>query len=301
MQTYDVVKLYLALFNRPPEKEGLEMWYNMAEENEWSMSTLADNMISSAVSIVGSSEEYRDIYPQYYNFDINNEEDVRSVIESIYKTLFDKDYNDDPSGIDGWVQNVLQTKNLGHVVVNLITAADNFVTLEHNGAFEDENIINAVNSYENKTLVSYLFSQKVQTADINKDGVYDLRILKDMIDKVSYTSESLIAGIKTINMLDSIEEYFQTHSNKADEITYTNADFYEIKDHKFPLITIQTDNFSFDAIVDNNNIIIPLIHFGEETQPLSMPYINVEPPEDDATTDNIVDSGAIVDLVDLGI
>ena len=81
------------------------------------MSELANNMLEAAVNVVNSSDEYKEIYPQYANFDINNDNKIREVVESVYKTLFGKTYEDDPDGIDGWVESIKIT----HIYIMIFT------------------------------------------------------------------------------------------------------------------------------------------------------------------------------------
>jgi hypothetical protein len=86
----DIIKLYMALFFRAAEKEGVDNWYNDATINNYSLSQLADNMINAASSLVSNNTYYSSLYPEYVNFNTNNEEDVRELITKIYETLFNK-------------------------------------------------------------------------------------------------------------------------------------------------------------------------------------------------------------------
>ena len=108
------------------------------------MSELANNMLEAAVNVVNSSDEYKEIYPQYANFDINNDNKIREVVESVYKTLFGKTYEDDPDGIDGWVESIKITHNFGSVVSSLINAADEYISMENTGELNDDNIVKSV-------------------------------------------------------------------------------------------------------------------------------------------------------------
>ena len=126
------------------------------------MSELANNMLEAAVNVVNSSDEYKEIYPQYADFDINSEDKVREVVESIYKTLFNKTYDDDQQGIDGWVENIKSTHNVGNVVNSLINAADEYASMENAGELKDDNIVKSVLSYEYKLTIALKFSQFIE-------------------------------------------------------------------------------------------------------------------------------------------
>ena len=297
------MELYLALFNRPAEKEGLEVWHNLADENNWDKQALADNMIKAAVNLVNTSLEYAKIYPQYYNFDIKNREKVKAVIESIYKTLFNKDYSVDPNGIDGWTDNVMKTGNIAKAVVDLNYAADAYVKLEEAGAFDEEDeVYKAVKFYENKLTVSEEFAEKINKADVNNDGVYDLQIFKDLIDEVTYTQKSVKTAEETIEELMEIEKYFQNHSSKVENISFEKT--FEINGHKFPLITLSDEDFDFEAVIDDKHTIIPLVRFRDKIEPISNPYIKEDDPTDDIPADDgndmsaVIDNSTVVDLVD---
>ena len=58
----DVAALYVALFNRAPEGEGLDSWYNAALSNNWGIGELAESMLLAAQQIVSSSPEYQSVY-----------------------------------------------------------------------------------------------------------------------------------------------------------------------------------------------------------------------------------------------
>ena len=293
MDKIDVVKIYLALFSRPPEKEGLDNWYNQAIENNWDMSELAEHMFDAAVSVVNSSDDYKEIYPQYADFDINSGDKVREVVESIYKILFNKTYDDDQQGIDGWVENIKSTHNVGNVVNSLINAADEYASMENAGELKDDNIVKSVLSYEYKLTIAQKFSQFIDKADVNNDGIYDLKVFKDIIDHVNYEAQNVIDASKAIDSLAGIEKYFDTHTDKID---YVNSDeFFEYNNHKLPLIIIDSNYGNFKAIVDDEGDILPLLYIGDKVDIVGEIHI-----ENQTNTNDLNDNSLIVDLVDVG-
>lgn len=123
----DVIKLYVAMFNRAPEGDGVNAWYVAAIENNWGLAELAQSMLNAAVQVVKGNATYESIYPQYANLDLTNltADTVRPVIETVYKILFNKDYTVDPEGIDGWVNNVVQNgQPLGNAIASIVLAAE---------------------------------------------------------------------------------------------------------------------------------------------------------------------------------
>ena len=143
----DIIKLYMALFFRAAEKEGVDNWYNDATINNCSLSQLANSMINAASSLVSNDAYYSSLYPEYVNLNANNEEDVRELITKIYETLFNKTYEDDPQGIDWWVNDVLSHKQtIGEVVVNIIKVAEQIASGEIDS---DEKTYKAALTFEN--------------------------------------------------------------------------------------------------------------------------------------------------------
>lgn len=97
---------YIALFSRAPEGEAVEYWENNANNEK----DLALKMIMAAKNIVSQNSEYSKIYPQYANLDLHNYISVRNLIETIYSNIFNKTYEDDPTGIDYWTNNIINGK-----------------------------------------------------------------------------------------------------------------------------------------------------------------------------------------------
>ncbi len=86
----DIAKLYVALFSRAPEREGLAYWYQQAATNNWDMAELADQMYKAAL--------------QYEDYSYLS--DPQKLVETIYENVLGKTYADDPEGIDYWVSQI---------------------------------------------------------------------------------------------------------------------------------------------------------------------------------------------------
>jgi len=175
----DIIKLYMALFFRAAEKDGVDSWYNDAVINNYSLSQLADNMINAASSLVSNNTYYSSLYPEYVNFNTNNEEDVRELITKIYETLFNKTYEDDLQGIDWWVNDVLSHKQtIGEVVVNILNIAEQ---IARGKISTDEKTYEAALTFENRFEVSKFVYDNFQKADVNNDGIIDFSLFEDFI------------------------------------------------------------------------------------------------------------------------
>ncbi|BCD64632.1 hypothetical protein NitYY0814_C1484 [Nitratiruptor sp. YY08-14] len=156
----DVAKLYVAMFNRAPEGEGLNNWYYAAIENGWDLGQLAQSMLNAAQQVVESDPAYETIYPQYVNVDTTDAASVRAIIETVYKILFNKDYNTDPQGIDGWVKSVVEDgQPLGNAIASITLAAEQIL----NDPNADAAAKAAAQAFENKIDVAEYTAQKFPT------------------------------------------------------------------------------------------------------------------------------------------
>jgi hypothetical protein len=226
MNKFDIAKLYIALFNRAPEAEGLNYW--IEKSNELTPQQIADAMISSASNIVKSNPTYQSIYPQYIDIDYNNINSVRAIIENIYKTLFNKDYTIDPDGIDYWSNEVVNGKDIGEVVNEIIKAADEFAT---GIKTTDSTTLDYALAFENKSVVALNCANKIETSDINNDGTIDFNTFKSFINGV----DSSLNSVKT--SLSLIDSYAISKDVTVDMLKYDELPI-EIKS----LITINSNN-----------------------------------------------------------
>ncbi|BAF70505.1 zinc-dependent metalloprotease [Nitratiruptor sp. SB155-2] len=190
MNLDQVIKLYIALFDRAPEKEGVHNWYEAAIVNGWDEGQIAQNMIYAAQEVVNSNPDYLTIYPQYAHVDTNDPNAVRSIIESVYVSLFDKTYQDDPKGIDGWVGAVLEGQNIGNIIASIIYVADGIA----NGTISaDTQTVAHALAYKNKIEVGKYVAQKSPTF------LGDFDIYQSFIKNVTDDAESVADAIVDIN------------------------------------------------------------------------------------------------------
>ena len=98
-----IAELYVALFGRAPEGEGLEYWYEQANAHGWGVKELAQAMYESAIK-----------YPEYSSYS-----DPKELVEAIYENVLGKTYQDDPKGIDYWVGEIKK----GHLTAGEVAGA----------------------------------------------------------------------------------------------------------------------------------------------------------------------------------
>ena len=178
-----VAKLYIAMFDRAPEKKGLDDWYQAAQDNEWGVADLANTMIAAAQQVVATDPAYASFYPQYVNVDTTDPASVRAIIETVYETLFNKTYQDDPEGIDTWVDNVvIHGQSLGEAIASITIVADQIA----NGEVEaDAQTVAAAQAFENKVEVALYAAEHIPSADIDGDGKYDFQDFQNFIKNVT--------------------------------------------------------------------------------------------------------------------
>ena len=183
----DVAKLYIAMFDRAPEKEGLDYWYKEAESGK-SLSQIADEMASAA-------KAYPDIYPQYANYDPSNPDSVKAVINEVYKILFNKDETTDAKGVNYWVNEITSGKmDLGTAVVTLEKAAEGYLNSDDAAAKA------AAETFENRADAAVKIADILPKADVNGDGkidASDFQVFQDTIKEVTDDKTTIDKAVKT--------------------------------------------------------------------------------------------------------
>ena len=213
----DVIKLYVAMFHRAPEGNAVDTWVQAAESEGWGLAELAQTMCAAAIEVVQSDESYASIYPEYANLDLSNltEESVRAVIESVYEILFNKTYEDDPEGIDGWVADVIENgQPLGNAIASIVLVAEQI----YNGEVEaDEQAKTAAQAFMNKVEVAKYFADNV--SEFNGDFEAYQQIIADVTDDPDTVNN---AKQETFNNFATYEiEVSDTSVVEGNSITFT--------------------------------------------------------------------------------
>jgi hypothetical protein len=178
----DVAKLYIAMFDRAPEKEGLDYWTNEAENGK-SLSEIANAMASAA-------KDYPDTYPQYANYDPTDADSVKAVINNVYQILFDKDESTDADGVNYWVNEVVENgKDLGTVIVSLETAAADYLNSDDAAAKA------AAQTFVNRADAAVKIADTLPTADVTGDGQIDFSVFQDAIKSVTDSKDSIDTAV----------------------------------------------------------------------------------------------------------
>jgi hypothetical protein len=157
----DIAKLYIAMFDRAPDGEGLNYWYNEALSGK-SLEQIANEMAGAAKKL------YPDDYPQYGNYDPSDADSVKAVIDTVYQVLFNKDSSTDPEGVNHWVEDITSGRmDLGTAIVTLEKAAEEYLNSD------DEAAKAAAETFVNRADVAVKTADSIKSADINGDGKID--------------------------------------------------------------------------------------------------------------------------------
>ncbi len=162
----DVAKLYIGLFGRLPEGEGLEYWYEQATQNNWDIKQLADNMFYSATQL----------YPEYT--------DAQKVVESIYQNILGKTKEDDPDGIAYWVNEIQSGKTtVSKAVADIIYVAET--------QYPDNP---ATKTLQNRAKAGVEIAKTFQKADIDGDGKIDALFTEklSLINDKDFTTDKAV-------------------------------------------------------------------------------------------------------------
>ena len=182
----DIAKLYIAMFDRAPEKTGLDYWYKEVEAGK-SLSQIANEMASAA-------KKYPNMYPQYANYNPDDADSVKTVINKVYKILFNKDDTTDAKGVNYWVDQIVKEhKDLGTVIVTLEKAAEEYLNSDNAAAKA------AAETFENRTDAAIKVSNIIPSADVNGDGKIDstdFSTFQNIITKVTAKQSTIDTAVK---------------------------------------------------------------------------------------------------------
>nr|WP_314566350.1 hypothetical protein [uncultured Campylobacter sp.] len=187
-----VAQLYVALFNRAAEGEGLRNW--MADGANKTMAQVADTMLQAPA------------VKTYFNGAIDND---RDFVEMIYKNVLGKDYTQDPNGIDSWVLHLQLGHSRGETLVKLFEVARSDIARAADPV--------AAKVFDNKIAISEYVSQRIGNVDKDEEGNYNYTLFKQII---SETNAYNLAQQKRL-VDDAVKVNFTTN---VDDINGNNSD-----------------------------------------------------------------------------
>ncbi len=156
----EIIKLYIATFNRAPDFAGLEYWYSEMENKNWTLEMVAKSMFHQ--------EETKRVYPKSSN--------LTFFINSIYKNVLNREADKD--GLEYWIKEI-ESGNIEreNMIISLLNGAigDDIKTLynkiEIAKYFAVEKRLNDV---EVATLIMKMITDKNSSVDFAKKRIDEI-------------------------------------------------------------------------------------------------------------------------------
>ena len=158
-----VAQLYVALFNRAPEGQGLNAW--MAAGATKNLAQIANDMLAAPA------------VRAYFNGRIDSNV---NYVENIYKNILGKDLTTDSAGINAWASELDRGVSRGEVLERV------FQTATSAEAIAADPVAAAV--FANKTAVAAYMAEKVPNISQDGNGNYAYEQFKNIIDTTNSTN-----------------------------------------------------------------------------------------------------------------
>ena len=158
-----VAQLYVALFNRAPEGQGLNAW--MAAGATKNLAQIANEMLAAPA------------VRAYFNGRIDSNV---NYVENIYKNILGKDLSTDSAGINAWASELDRGVSRGEVLERV------FQTATSAEAIAADPVAAAV--FANKTAVAAYMAEKVPNISQDGNGNYAYEQFKNIIETTNSTN-----------------------------------------------------------------------------------------------------------------
>ena len=158
-----VAQLYVALFNRAPEGQGLNAW--MAAGATKNLAQIANDMLAAPA------------VRAYFNGRIDSNV---NYVENIYKNILGKDLTTDSAGINAWASELDRGVSRGEVLERV------FQTATSAEAIAADPVAAAV--FANKTAVAAYMAEKVPNISQDGNGNYAYEQFKNIIETTNSTN-----------------------------------------------------------------------------------------------------------------
>lgn len=229
----DVAALYIAMFQRAPSKSELDTWYQDAINNNRDLGSMAETMLQAATLAVNGFG-LADLYPQYANIDPHNPQAVRNIIESVYQTLFNKDYTQDPEGIDGWVDQVVSGKqSFGQAIASIVKIGEGIATNPDtykpffDTDIDFQNAYKAAKAFEAKLDASQEVANIINNVKVDKLA---LQKMQDLLHNIDGPEDLQIVRVEAENIKNEVEDPndmtqdMNDNQNRSSDYTYSGDD-----------------------------------------------------------------------------
>ncbi len=224
----EVSQLYVSIFGRVSEKEGNEFWQSVSYDK--TKAEIADWMLATADA------------QEYFGDTLN---DNRAFIEFIYENTFGKTYQEDPEGVNFWV-NALESgqySTKGEVIAALIYAA---TQPENSGPAQDQFIHRTMLSDRVSTLIEEAPSDYKEVLGFYSKGNPNGNLYVD--SSPSTVDEAMEKLNPIIISYDSNQDY-TGNSDSSDTSREENSDN---KDNDQDYIITGSDDGYYDDSTERN-------------------------------------------------
>ena len=227
-----VTKLYIAMFQRAPSESEVDYWYNTAEQNNLDTIGLANTMLQAAKDATHMFG-LENLYPQYANYDPNNPDSIKNIVDTVYQTLFNKDAAIDPEGVQYWTNEVVENgKSLGEVVVAMEKAAEDIAA--HPEKYEDkfdpqtlEEAVNAAKAFEAKVEAAKEIATEIKNVKTDSQSLEELKnVIKQIhshndIEKIKNEVDILKEKVEDLSHMINHDN---NHGDYDDNVDYNDYD-----------------------------------------------------------------------------
>ncbi|BAF70495.1 hypothetical protein [Nitratiruptor sp. SB155-2] len=265
----DVAGLYIALFQRAPSKSELDTWYNDVVANNRDLADTAETMLQAAQLAVNGFG-LQDLYPQYANVDPSNPESVREIISTVYETLFNKTYQEDPQGVDSWVDLVVSgQQSLGEAIAGITYIGEGIATKpdEYRPYFATDDDFNkayvAAKAYEAKKDAALEVADTIENVKVDKDTLQKMQeIIEDVKDETDLDEVKNIADYlkdivedpNTVSSNDLNDQNSSQIQNNLSDDTYNDAYGYNFDTDAWPSIMMELQMLPVEGRVELVNL-----------------------------------------------
>lgn len=185
----EITKLYISLFGRAPDLEGLDFW---------SSKLLAGESVASVAEQMYSVEPARRFFPQG--------QDMSEVVNAFYRNVLGREA--DQGGLEYWVEQLNSGKSIGDVLSTIVGATDGY-----NGS-DPDGLISA-RLFANKKAVSDAYVRNLSESGVSQTNQAATSIAVSIIDQV--TPQTVLADFLA-NTVRKAAELTQLALQRPEEV-----------------------------------------------------------------------------------
>ena len=237
----EVTKLYISLFGRATDLEGLEFWSGRIKAGE---------TVSSVASQMFSVEPARRFFPEGL--------DKGGIVNAFYRNVLGRDA--DADGQAYWSKQMESGKAIGEVLSTIVAATDNYSGSDPNG-------LQSARLFANKKAVSEAYVEKLTTSGVTQTNEVATSVAVSIIEQVKVNT---VLNDFISDTVRRAAEFTKVAIQNPDEVQKLLPASGSIADLKniMPQGTDVGDVFEFAKriveIADNPNQILEIVSVGNQ-------------------------------------